>query len=82
MWADAETDVDYLNYSEVAELIAELIANPALLPLSLGVFGVGASASRRRSISSSANSIARPINISSSGSMPGSIRISTMRARR
>lgn len=39
MWADAETDVDYLNYSEVAELIAELIANPALLPLSLGVFG-------------------------------------------
>lgn len=39
MWTDAETDVDYLNYSEVAELIAELIANPNLLPLSLGVFG-------------------------------------------
>lgn len=39
MWADAETDIDFLNYSEVAELIAELIADPNLLPLSLGVFG-------------------------------------------
>ena len=39
MWADAETDIDYLNYSEVAELIAELISDPTLLPLSLGVFG-------------------------------------------
>lgn len=39
MWADTETDIDFLNYSEVAELVAELIANPDLLPLSLGVFG-------------------------------------------
>lgn len=39
MWADAETDIDFLNYSEVAELIAELIADQNLLPLSLGVFG-------------------------------------------
>lgn len=39
MWADAETDVDFLNYSEVAELVAELIASPDLLPLSLGIFG-------------------------------------------
>lgn len=39
MWADAETDTDYLNYSEIAELIAELIADERLLPLSLGVFG-------------------------------------------
>jgi predicted KAP-like P-loop ATPase len=39
VWADTETDVDYLNYSEVAELVVELIANPDLLPLSLGVFG-------------------------------------------
>ena len=39
MWADTETEIDFLNYSEVAELIAELIATPELLPLSLGVFG-------------------------------------------
>jgi predicted KAP-like P-loop ATPase len=39
VWADTETKTDFLNYSEVAELVAELIANPDLLPLSLGVFG-------------------------------------------
>lgn len=39
MWADTETDTDFLNYSEIAELIAELIADEKLLPLSLGVFG-------------------------------------------
>jgi KAP family P-loop domain len=39
MWADADTNIDFLNYSEIAELIAEMIARPALLPLSLGVFG-------------------------------------------
>lgn len=39
MWADTETSTDFLNYSEVAELVAELIADPDLLPLSLGVFG-------------------------------------------
>jgi predicted KAP-like P-loop ATPase len=39
MWADTETETDFLNYSEVAELIAEMIATPDLLPLSLGVFG-------------------------------------------
>jgi predicted KAP-like P-loop ATPase len=39
MWADTDTDIDFLNYSEVAELIAEMIGNPDLLPMSLGVFG-------------------------------------------
>lgn len=39
MWADTETDVDFLNYSEVAELIAEMIGDHTLLPMSLGVFG-------------------------------------------
>lgn len=39
MWADTETDVDFLNYSEVAEMIAEMIGDDTLLPLSLGVFG-------------------------------------------
>ncbi|MCJ2077666.1 P-loop NTPase fold protein [Methylobacterium sp. E-016] len=39
MWADTDTDVDYLNYSEVAELVAEMVGSERLLPLSLGVFG-------------------------------------------
>lgn len=39
MWADTETDVDFLNYGEVAELVAELISNSQLLPLSVGIFG-------------------------------------------
>jgi predicted KAP-like P-loop ATPase len=39
MWADTDSNVDYLNYSEVAEMIAEMIGNPSLLPLSLGIFG-------------------------------------------
>ncbi|MGI3899891.1 MAG: KAP family P-loop NTPase fold protein [Janthinobacterium lividum] len=39
MWADTESEVDFLNYSEVAEMAAEMIGNPSLLPLSLGIFG-------------------------------------------
>lgn len=39
MWADIETDVDFLNYSEVAEMVAEMIGDDTLLPLSLGIFG-------------------------------------------
>ncbi len=39
MWSDSETNLDFLNYSEVAEMIADLISKQQLLPLSLGVFG-------------------------------------------
>jgi predicted KAP-like P-loop ATPase len=39
MWADADAQVDYLNFSEVAELAAELVGTERLLPLSLGIFG-------------------------------------------
>ncbi|CAA2136976.1 KAP family P-loop NTPase fold protein [Methylobacterium bullatum] len=39
MWADTDTDTDYLNHSEVAELVAEMVGTERLLPLSLGVFG-------------------------------------------
>ncbi|WP_026871751.1 KAP family P-loop NTPase fold protein [Inquilinus limosus] len=39
MWADTETDIDFLNYSEVAEMVAEMIGDDQLLPLSLGIFG-------------------------------------------
>lgn len=39
MWADTETDIDFLNYSEIAEMVAEMIDDDTLLPLSLGIFG-------------------------------------------
>lgn len=39
MWADSETDVDFLNYSEVAELTVDLIKDANMRPLSIGVFG-------------------------------------------
>lgn len=39
MWSDVETDRDYLNYTEVAELAASLIRQRTLLPISIGIFG-------------------------------------------
>ncbi|MAZ31538.1 MAG: NTPase KAP [Thalassospira sp.] len=39
MWADIETSTDFLNFGETAELSADLINNPSMLPLSIGIFG-------------------------------------------
>ena len=39
MWRDSESDQDFLNFTEVADQIATLATNPALLPISIGVFG-------------------------------------------
>ena len=39
MWPDVDTETDYLNFSEVAGLAVDLICQPQMLPLSLGVFG-------------------------------------------
>jgi len=39
MWPDVDTETDYLNFSEVAGLAADLIRQSEMLPLSLGVFG-------------------------------------------
>ncbi len=39
MWADVETRQDFLNYSEVAELVAEVVRDPAMRPVTVGVFG-------------------------------------------
>lgn len=39
MWADSESDVDYLNYSEVSEMISEMISDETMLPISIGVYG-------------------------------------------
>ena len=39
MWADSESKVDYLNYSEVSEMICDLVSDDSMLPISLGVYG-------------------------------------------
>lgn len=39
MWSDNETNTDYLNHSEVAELVCEMISDKSLLPLSIGIYG-------------------------------------------
>ncbi|MBT7929923.1 ATPase [Candidatus Peregrinibacteria bacterium] len=39
MWSDLESNLDYLNFSEVAESVADIINTPELLPISIGVFG-------------------------------------------
>jgi len=39
MWADVETSEDLLNYGELAEVIANLLGDPRMLPLSIGISG-------------------------------------------
>lgn len=39
MWADSESKIDYLNYSEVSELVCDIVSDDAMLPVSLGIYG-------------------------------------------
>ena len=39
MWSDKESSIDYLNFSETAESIKDLITEKELMPISVGVFG-------------------------------------------
>jgi len=39
MWTDNETDLDYLNFSGVAETVAELVVQANARPISIGVAG-------------------------------------------
>lgn len=39
MWRDSESDQDFLNFTELADQIVTLVHNPAMLPISIGVFG-------------------------------------------
>lgn len=39
MWADKESQLDYLNFSDIAEAAVDVICNPAMRPVSIGVFG-------------------------------------------
>lgn len=39
MWADIDTKNDYLNFSEVAELVTDIVRDENMRPVSIGVFG-------------------------------------------
>jgi len=39
MWTDNETDLDYLNFSGVAETVAELVVQAKARPISIGIAG-------------------------------------------
>lgn len=39
MWSDIETQSDYLNYLEVAEVVSEILLDPGMRPVSVGIFG-------------------------------------------
>lgn len=39
MWADVDTRHDFLNFSEVADLVVDLVSTPSMRPVSVGVFG-------------------------------------------
>lgn len=39
VWSDIETKNDYLNYGELAEVVSEILLNPQMRPVSVGVFG-------------------------------------------
>ena len=39
MWSDNETETDFLNYSETAEIVSEVLKQTHLRPISVGVFG-------------------------------------------
>lgn len=39
MWRDSETEIDYLNFEYIVNLLTELIDNDKLLPATIGVYG-------------------------------------------
>lgn len=39
MWADRESETDYLNFEEVSKMTVDILTMPGMLPISLGIFG-------------------------------------------
>lgn len=39
MWSDKESDKDFLNFGEVSQLTVDILTEPSMLPISIGVFG-------------------------------------------
>jgi len=39
MWSDTESNVDYLNFGEVAEIASDIVGSSTMLPVSIGILG-------------------------------------------
>ena len=39
MWSDKESEKDYLNFGEVSQLAVDILSEPKMLPISIGIFG-------------------------------------------
>lgn len=39
MWADRESETDYLNFGEVSKMTVDILTSPGMLPISIGIFG-------------------------------------------
>lgn len=39
MWADRESETDYLNFGEVSKMTVDILTAPGMLPISIGIFG-------------------------------------------
>ena len=88
MWPDNETERDFLNFSGVADTVAEIIVQARGRPISIGVsgaWGIGKSSMiklTQASLAKRPRQRGRDGNSSSSNSMRGSIRATMMRERR
>ena len=39
MWKDSETEIDYLDYEYMVEILGDIVCNDNLLPASVGIYG-------------------------------------------
>jgi predicted KAP-like P-loop ATPase len=39
VWADRESEIDYLNFGEVSKMTVDILTSPGMLPISIGIFG-------------------------------------------
>ena len=39
MWKDSESNIDYIDFEYIADLVNEIIMDDSLLPASIGVYG-------------------------------------------
>jgi hypothetical protein len=39
MWKDSETEIDYLDYGYMVDMLTDIICDDELLPASIGIYG-------------------------------------------
>lgn len=39
MWKDSESNIDYIDFEYIADLVNEIVTDDSLLPASIGVYG-------------------------------------------